>query len=70
MSKKSKNVGGRPATGKDPMRSLRIDDETWDTIHKAADLAEVSTAEFVRRSALRSARRVIRRHEAGQLPKR
>lgn len=60
MPKKAKKLRGRPATGKEPMRSLRVSDAEWELIGKAADATGIGRSEFIRDAAAQKAKRVLR----------
>src|SRR5262249_20596611 len=44
-----KRKPGRPATGRDPVRSIRIDDERWGKVTKAAEEDNTTNTEIVKR---------------------
>jgi hypothetical protein len=48
MSEKRKP--GRPATGRDPVRSIRIDDDRWGKVTKAAEDDDTTNTEIVKRA--------------------
>ena len=50
---------GRPATGKQPMRSFRISDEEYALMRQAAELAGKPVSEWLRDVAVRAAKRAI-----------
>ena len=41
---------GRPATGRDPVRGVRIDDVTWQRVEKAAEEDNTTSSAVVRRA--------------------
>jgi len=50
MSETPKRRPGRPATGRDPVRSIRIDDERWGRVAEAAEEDGTSSTEIVKRA--------------------
>ena len=52
---------GRPATGKQPMRSLRVSDVDWTAFRTAAEASGVSLAEWIVTTLRRAAKRSTRR---------
>lgn len=48
MKKRKPKKLGRPATGRDPVRTIRVDDETWHRWQKQAKAAGVSVAAMIR----------------------
>lgn len=51
---------GRPATGQTPKRYFRMDDESWSLLIAAAAATGETVSEYLRRVALRDARRVLK----------
>ena len=39
---------GRPATGKDPVRTVRLRDDVWDALNAMAEAAEQTRSEAIR----------------------
>ena len=39
---------GRPATGKDPVRTVRLPDDVWDALNAMAEAAEQTRSEAIR----------------------
>ena len=61
---KPKRKPGRPyAGGPTPIRKLRVRDEDWALIQKAAEIQGLTVSEFCRTTVLKAARKVIRKHE-------
>lgn len=50
---------GRPATGQTPKRYFRMDDESWETVERAAKAREQTVSDFVRETLLRAAKRAL-----------
>lgn len=51
---------GRPATGQTPKRYFRMDDDSWQRIVDAAEVAGETVSEYVRRVLLRDANRTLK----------
>jgi hypothetical protein len=69
MGKKKKAVTdkprmGRPPTGITPLRSIRISDEDYELMRKAAETEGKPISEWLRDVALRAAQRILRKPEA------
>jgi uncharacterized protein (DUF1778 family) len=56
-TKETKRGPGRPATGQNPKRYFRMDDESWAIIEQAAESNGQTVSDFIRESILRSAKR-------------
>lgn len=54
---------GRPATGKTPQHQFRCPDDEWALFQRAADAEGVTVAVWLRKVALRAAKRVLRSGE-------
>lgn len=50
---------GRPAVGKEPMRSFRVSDEDWDLFKRAAHASELSLARWIILTLRAAARRIL-----------
>ena len=57
--KAAKKRPGRPATGKTPQHQFRCPDDEWALFEQAAAVEEVSIAIWLRRVAVKAAKRVI-----------
>jgi uncharacterized protein (DUF1778 family) len=58
-----KRPRGRPATGKTPQRQIRCPDSEWELFQRAADAEGDTIAVWLRRVALRAAKRQLKTEE-------
>ncbi len=60
-TRKTVRKTGRPATGETPQHQFRCPDKEWDLFQQAAESEGVSIATWLRRVAVRAAKRVLNR---------
>jgi len=60
-TKEPKRGPGRPATGQNPKRYFRMDDESWAAIEQAAAKSDKTVSAWIRDCLLKAAKRESKR---------